>query len=80
MNHSDLAVLQITQPSMNDSRRTAGGAGGEVVLLDQERAFPGPRTFPGNGDAVDSATNDHYVEALAFQRRPGCAWRNHVSH
>jgi hypothetical protein len=64
---------------MNDSRGTAGGTGGEVVLLNQKRTFPGASTLPGNGDTINSATNDHYVEALALQRRPRCTWTSHVS-
>ena len=64
--HPDLAVLEIAQTTMNDSRGTAGGAGGEVMLFKQERAFPSASTLPGNGDTVNSAANDHYVEAFTF--------------
>jgi hypothetical protein len=77
--HPDLSVLEVTQAPVDNSGGAAGGAGSEIVLLNQKRAFPGASALSGNGDAINSTTNDDYVEALTFQRWPGCSWRNHVS-
>jgi len=55
---------------MDDARGPAGGAGGEVVLLDQQRTTAGSGAFPRDGDAVDSAADHDHVEAFAFQRTP----------
>ena len=67
---SELGMLQVAQAAVDDARGAAGGAGGEVVLLDQQGAAAGAGAFPGDGNAVDSAANDDDLEALAFERPP----------
>ena len=66
----DLGVFQVAQAAMNDARGPAGGAGGEVMLLNQQRTTAGASTFPRDGDAIDSAADHDHVEAFAFQRTP----------
>lgn len=66
----DFAVLQVTQAAVNDAGGAAGGAGGEVVLLDQQGAAPGAGAFPRDGNTVNSAANDDDLKALAFERPP----------
>ena len=65
------AMLEVSQAAMNDAGGAAGDARGEVILLQQKRAFAGARTFTGDGDAVYAASDDHHVEVLAFERRSG---------
>src|SRR5713101_849022 len=71
---SELGVFQVTQAAVDDASCTAGGAGGKVVLLNQQGAKTGARALPGDGHAVDPATNDDDLEPLTFERLPdwGC--------
>jgi hypothetical protein len=61
---------------VNDAGGAAGGAGGEVVLLDQQGAPPDAGALPGDGHTVDPAANDNDVEAFTFERAPD--WRSVV--
>ncbi len=67
---SELGMFQIAQAPVDDARGPAGGAGGEVVLLNQQGTTAGASAFPGYGDAVDSAADNDHLEAFAFQRTP----------
>ena len=64
-------MLQVAQAAVNDARGAAGNPRGEVILLEQKRAFSGARAFTGDGDAIDAASDDHHVEVLAFERGSG---------
>ena len=70
-NQTQFTMLQVSQAAMNDARGTARNARGEVILLQQKRAFSGARTFPCDGGTVDAASDDHHVEVLAFERGSG---------
>ncbi len=75
---SDLTVFQVAQASVDDAGGPAGGAGGEVVLFDQQRTTAGPGAFSRDGDAVDSAADHDHLEAFAFQRTPDWGSVAHV--
>ena len=66
----DLGVFQIAQAPVDDARGPAGGAGGKVVLLNQQGTAAGAGALPGDGDAVNSAADNDHLEAFAFQRTP----------
>ena len=66
----DLRVLQVTQAAVNDARRTAGGAGGEVMLLDQKGPPSAARAFPCDGNPVDAAADDDHLKSFAGQGSP----------
>ena len=65
---ADLAMFEIAQAAVNDARRSAGHAGGEIVLLDQQRALAGAGALARHGHAVNAAANDHHMEMLPIQR------------
>src|SRR5258708_3804604 len=67
--HSDLAMLQVAQPSVNDARGAAGSSRGEVVLLYQKHAPAPLGTLPSNGHAVDAAADYQDVKTLLTQRK-----------
>ena len=62
-----LPVLEISKAAMNDSRRAARHTTGKIILLDQQRSFPGARTLLGHGHTVDAAADDDDVKVLALQ-------------
>jgi hypothetical protein len=55
---------------VNHPRGTAGGASGEIVLFDQQRAASGASALPRDGDSVDPAANYQDVKTLTVERRP----------
>src|SRR5512143_1569358 len=63
-----LAMLQVAQTAVNDSSGSAGGAGSEVALLDQERTAAAGGALARDRHAVDSAADDGDIETLAVQR------------
>src|SRR5258708_39123701 len=67
--HSDLAMLQVAQPSVNDARGAAGSSRGEVVLLYQKHAPAPLRTLPGNGPAIDAASDAPDAKTPLTQRK-----------
>ena len=67
---SDLGVFQVAQAPVDDARGPAGGAGGKVVLFNQQGTTAGASALPGDGDAVNSAADHDHLEAFAFQRTP----------
>ena len=67
---SDLGMFQVAQASMNDARGPTGGAGGKVMLLNQQGSTAGASALPGDGDAVNSAADNDHLEAFARQRTP----------
>ena len=75
---SDLSVLQVAQATVDDSRGAAGGAGGKIVLLDQQHVASATGALAGDGNAVDASANDDYVEVLSFQRRTLWRGKSHV--
>ena len=62
-------MFEITQSTVNDPRRAACCAGGEVVLLDDQRTASRARTFTSDRDAIDSAAYDRDVEMSAVDGR-----------
>jgi hypothetical protein len=69
LHQRQLSVFQIAQAAVNDAGRTAGDARSEVVLLDQQRALPGPRAFARQSHAIDAAADDYDLEVLIIQGR-----------
>ena len=63
----DLSMFQITQSAVNDASGSAGGAGREIVLLNQQRALAPLRTLPSNSDAVDAAADYQNVKSLVLR-------------
>src|SRR5215467_4123008 len=61
---ADFTMLQVTQSAMDDPGGTAGGAGGEIILLNQQRALAPLGTLTRNGDTVDAAADHQNVKAL----------------
>ena len=61
---------------MNDARSAAGGAGGKVMLLDQQGAAAGAGALPSDRHAIDPAANDDDLEPLAFQAAAGLGERS----
>ena len=61
---ADLSMFQVAQSAMNDSCGPAGGAGGKIVLLNQQRALAPLRTLARNGNTVDAAANYQNVKVL----------------
>ena len=76
---SQITVLEIPQPAMDDSRRAAGRPRGKVVLLQQQRAPTPVSAFPCDGDAIDPATDHDDIKALIVERRPEIRVCNHQS-
>src|SRR5205807_8961760 len=72
----DLSMFQITQAAVNNARGPAGGAGGKIILLHQQRALAPLRTLARNRDAVNAAANYQNVKALVF----GLNRATHVHH
>jgi hypothetical protein len=64
---ADLSVLQVTQPAVNDSGGAAGGAGGKIILLHQQRALAPLRTLARDGNTVDAAADDQNVKDLVLR-------------
>ena len=62
----DFAMLEVAQTAVDDAGGTAGDAGGEVILLDEQGTLAGTGAFPGDRDSVDSAADDDHVEVLAI--------------
>ena len=60
----NFAQLKIAQPAVNDPRRSAGSAGGEIMLLHQQRPAATLRTLARNGHAIDAAADDKDLEGL----------------
>ena len=71
-NKRDLPVFEVSQATVNDAGRAAGGSGGEVVLFEQKDASAAARTLPRDGDSVDSASNDYDLVAFLERR----TWRS----
>jgi hypothetical protein len=75
----EFAVFQVAQAAVDDAGGTAGDAAGEVVLLDQQRAFAGTGAFPGDGNSVDAAADHDEVEVLAVERGAGFDGKGHFA-
>src|SRR5690242_16033361 len=61
-NQPELSMFQVAQATVDDAGGAAGGAGREVMLLQQKSAASGKGTFPGYGHTVNSATNHDHVK------------------
>ncbi len=75
---SDLRMLQVTQTAVDDACSTTGCAGGEIMLLQEKCAPPGPGALPRNGDAIDTAANHDHLEAFVLERPPDCRSKDHA--
>jgi hypothetical protein len=71
-NQSDFAALQISNSSVHQARRFAGGAARPVPLLDKRNAQPAHCRVARHSSASDSATDDEDVENTGFEsgKRP----------
>ena len=58
----DAALRQVAQPAVQQAARTAAGAEGKVVLLDQPDPQPAHRRIPGDARADDAAADDQHVQ------------------
>ena len=56
------AVLEIAQPAVDQLGGGRRGAGGEIVLLDQQHAKPAPGGVARDPGAVDAAADDGEIE------------------
>ncbi len=63
----DLSMLQVAQPAVDNAGGSAGGAGGKIILLNQQRALAPLRALARNGNAVDAAANHQNVKALVLR-------------
>ncbi len=69
---AERAVLQIAQPAVNQLRRSRRGAGGKVVLLDENDLESAPRGIAGNAGAVNAAADNGEIE-IGHTSSPGLA-------
>ena len=63
----EFRVLQVAQASVDNPGGAARGAGGKIVLLDEQGSAAGSGALAGNGDAIDATADHDDREALAFQ-------------
>ena len=59
---AEFAVFEIAQAAMNELRRRRRGAGGEIVLLDQNDAEAAAGGVARDAGAVDAAADDGEIE------------------
>src|SRR5437868_228501 len=64
---AELAMLQVSQPAVNNAGGPAGSAAGEIILLQQQRALARARALARDGDAIDAAADHRHIEALAVE-------------
>lgn len=62
------AVLEITEPAVNESGGPARGAACEVVLLHERDAQTTQRGIAGNTTSGNSTTDDEEIELVACER------------
>src|SRR5580765_5246508 len=63
---ANFRVFQVAQPAVDDPCGPAGGAGGKIILLNQQRAFAPLCAFTRNGNTVDTAADDQNVKILVL--------------
>jgi hypothetical protein len=56
-NQPEFAMLQISQPAVDNPRGTAGRARRKIILLEQQRPRSGACALTRNGNAVNAAAN-----------------------
>ena len=69
---ADVASLKRAQAAEHTRGATAG-AGGEVVLLDEQRALAGAGALTGDGQADEAAADDGDLEVLSREGRASWA-------
>ncbi len=60
----ELTLLKMLESSHDDAAGAAGGAGGEVIPLDEEHGLSGMRTLSRERHAIDSAAEDDHFHTL----------------
>jgi hypothetical protein len=65
---ADLTMFQVAQTTMNEASGTAGGTGGKVMLLQQQRGSAGAGALARDRNPIDAAADNGNVEALSVQR------------
>jgi hypothetical protein len=63
----ELQLLQVAQAAVDQLRRPAGRAGGDVARLDQRHGQPARRGVERGTGPGDAATDDDHVEPLRAQ-------------
>ena len=61
-----LSVLQVTQAAVDNARGPAGGARGEIILLEKQRAPSVSRTLPCNRHPADAATDHDDIKVVSI--------------
>ncbi len=69
----ELAMLQIAQSTVDQLGRGRRGAGGKIVLLDQQHAQAPTGGIAGNAGTVNATANDREIKVrhAAFTPPPG---------
>ena len=62
INEVKAAVLQVTQPAVNQLGRRIAGAGGEVSFVDQAHPEGAEHAIQGDAGSGDSAADDQEIE------------------
>ena len=66
---SEVAVLQVAKPAVDQLGAGRRGVRGQIVLLAQQHVEAAPRRVPGDAGAVDAAADDEQVDR-ARRRTP----------
>ena len=69
VHQADAALRQVAQPAVQQAARTAAGAEGKVVLLDQPDPQPAHRRIPGDARADNAAADDSTSNCPSFMAR-----------
>jgi hypothetical protein len=59
-----VAVLEVAEAAVDESGRTAGDAGAEVVFLDERHAVAGGGSGVGQSGAVDAAADEDQIVGI----------------
>ena len=74
----DVALLEVAESSVDQLRRPARGARGEVGVLDQRGPDPAHRRVARDTGAVDAASDHEEIERLAAESSERRAARGHA--
>jgi hypothetical protein len=69
----EVAVLEVAQPAVHESRRTARGAAREVVALDQRDRETAQGGVASDADPRDAATDHEDIESARGEGFDGAA-------
>jgi hypothetical protein len=72
-----MAMLEITNPTVDESRRPAGRSTREVISLHERRLETAHRRVASDAGAGDAAPDDEHVELFLSKSRQALAARRH---